>query len=214
MTTTFFERSIGRSGEVFRERRMELGRDALDFSRELRIPLRYITALEQNAYCDVPMAFTKHWLRSYAEALGLGWETMGQRIMVEWERAQRACELPRSSSHSGELIRTSKVRAISLALAATIAVYIGAVVAQSFLPPPLAIVNLPSSSEAGARSMRLTVSSLPETTVIANGEQLRTNRDGNAEFTVALSQGENTVVLRAHRRHSGDRVVQYHIYAH
>ncbi len=213
MNSVFCERPIGRCGEVLREQRLALGRDALEFSRQLRIPLRFLTAFERSEYCTVPTAFTKPWLRSYAEALGLGWETIGGRAIAEWEYKQRSCSIAdRHREEVGALARRSTIRIAVVALFAAATLYIGSVVAKTFLPPPLSIPAL-AVSQASAGPLEVEVKTLPGTTVWVNGKTLRTDEAGVARVAIEFVPGENIVVARAKRLHSRAREVQYRIVA-
>ncbi len=214
MDSAFFERPVSRIGDLFKDRRLFLGRQTEEFSRELNIPLRYLEALEGSDYCAVPMPFTKPWLRSYSESLGLAWENLGGRAIAEWQARQRRCELPRKTSGrpaSRSLVQRSRLWVLAVMVGLAGIAYISAAVVPTFLPPPLSIDGLASESRTNNKSAAVVIRSLPMMHLTVNGAEYTTDDRGQARVVIDLMNGVNTVVVSAKRAHSQPRVVTYTI---
>lgn len=85
-----------RIGDVLREARERAGLDLRDASDETKIRLRYLSALEDERWEDLPSpAYAKGFLRTYAQLLGLDGDALTDeyRRQVEGIEAQEAYPL-------------------------------------------------------------------------------------------------------------------------
>ncbi len=203
-----------RVGDLFKDRRVLLGRSSADVSKELNIPLRYLEALEGSDYCSVPLPFTKPWLRSYAKALGLVWERVERSALKEWESRQQQCALKRVRAPgvpAQSLFARSRLWVAAVAIGAGGILYLTFVVGLPFIPPPLRIEQRAFHSETPTPALELVVRSAPFTAVSLNGSVSTTDARGQSRVPIILHDGSNTLVLRAKRPHSTYRVVEYTI---
>lgn len=214
MSSVFCERQVMRVGDLFKDRRVMLGRSSAEVSKELNIPVRYLEALEDSDYCSVPLPFTKPWLRSYAKSLGLVWERVEGLALKEWESRQRHCAL-KSIGTSGisvqPLFTRSRLWVAAMAIGALGILYLVFVVVLPFIPPPLAIERRALYSQTREPALELVVRSAPFTAVSFNGSVSPTDARGQVHVPIVLHDGSNTLVLRAKRPHSAYRVVEYTI---
>jgi transcriptional regulator with XRE-family HTH domain len=73
--------NIQRPGEYLRQIRINQQRDLEDVSKELNIPVKTLTALEQDEYKSLPEAtFIKGYYRTYAKFLGVDASSLIQRF--------------------------------------------------------------------------------------------------------------------------------------
>lgn len=207
----FRPRPIGRVGELLRERREHLGIGAREFAEKLNIPSRYLEALEQHRYCDVPSAFTKPWLRSYATALGLTWETLAQTAVRQWEGPQRQCSLPASNKPETEWSLSGASSRRTIALAGLLAgfLYLGVQLSSSLLAPAIMIRGLPDASVTRERQQTFVIESAPNVRGTLNGISFMTDEAGRVAVSLTLSPGMNALLLRAKKAHSRFRVKEY-----
>lgn len=214
LDSAFFERPVSRVGDLFRDRRLLLGRLTTDVARELNIPLQYLEALEGSDYCAVPIPFTKPWLRVYSEHLGLAWENFGGKAIAEWQSRQRRCDLSMRISPPAfhrSLFQRSRLWVSAIAVGVAGIFYIATVVVPAFMPPPLSIDGLSTSSRTSKNTIELVVRSVPLMRVTLNGAEHTTDEIGVARVALDLTVGSNTVVLTAKRTHSRPQVVAYTI---
>ncbi len=203
--------AVNKLGEVLRTAREAKGVDLNRVERDTKIRIRYLTALEQGEYRDLPGAvYTKGFLRNYGLYLGLDPEYLIDLFRLETSvRGSERPKLtppPRPMAVRGRrtfVVTQSTIVAVLLTmLVLAIFAYIGGQLLV-FAATPQLVVTDPAGSVAAfegttytlrgmtAPSSRITVSGLTENPVVtADGE-------GTFAVTVGLRPGTNVVGLEA-----------------
>ena len=203
--------ALHKLGEVLRTAREAKGVDLNRVERDTKIRARYLSALEQGEYRDLPGAvYTKGFLRNYGVYLGLDPEYLIDLFRLETsgrgsERAALAPP-PRPIAVRGRrtfVITQSTIVAVLLTvLVLAIFAYIGGQLLVFAATPQLVLVDPPGAVAAyegtsytlrgvSAPGSRITISGLTENPIVT--------ADGSGAFavTVGLRPGTNVVGLAA-----------------
>lgn len=203
-------------GEKLKRVRMEEGLTLEIASHELRIPKKYLAAIEANAYDRLPsQVYVESFLSSYARLLRLHPHRVIERFRAERQIIQPT-ESHASASASGTRtepntrvwVTPNLLRAAAIGVAVLIVLsYIGVQVNEIVAPPTL-VVNEPGDSVVTATPSVVVVGQTePETRVSINGQEVDTARDGSFEERVDLKAGVNLVKISATKKHSKEAVV-------
>ena len=202
-------------GDSLREARIRRGLSPADVHKAIRIRERYLSALEEERWDMLPgEAYTKGFLRTYAEHLGLN----SQLYIDEYNaRIARYDEDPPRSSRTRRTTRGSLKRGILVALAAVLVV--GAAVA-GLAAWRLGGTSTPPSQSApppsGAGSVAAAASTPPvtaKTTPTLRSSPLRprsrriTAARGRCWLLVRARRPERARALRRHPRAGPDRAL-------
>lgn len=202
-------------GEKLKRVRIEEGLTLEIVSHELRIPKKYLAAIETNAYDRLPgQVYVESFLSSYARLLRLH-----PRRVVERFRSERQIIAPAESLAPAPhgvrdepktrvwvtptLLRAAGIGVVVLVLLSYIGVQVNRIVA-----PPTLDVHKPDDSIVTATPSVVVVGKTePETRVSINGQEVGTARDGSFEERVDLKSGVNIVKISAAKKHSKEAVV-------
>ncbi|HEX6473699.1 MAG TPA: RodZ domain-containing protein [Candidatus Limnocylindria bacterium] len=212
-------------GEVLRSAREARDVDLARVERDTKIRARYLQALEDGDYAELPGAvYTKGFLRNYGAYLGLDAEYLID--LYRLESAQPMTEKPTvpspprpiSTRRSRPLVVTPGVIMAAL-LTVGVAVfvfYIGAELWTFSRIPKLEITQPPGGSLSGFDELEYTIVGTTEPNSQITIEGLRENpsvvADENGDFsvTVGLVPGSNVITLQAQdplRNRSSDDVI-------
>jgi hypothetical protein len=213
-------------GEVLRTAREARDVDLARVERDTKIRARYLQALEDGDYSELPGAvYTKGFLRNYGAYLGLDAEYLID--LYRLESAQPMTEKPTvpapprpiSTRRSRPLVVTPGVIMAAL-LTVGVAVfvfYIGAELWTFSRIPRLEITQPPGGSLSGYEQLEYTITGITEPNSQITIEGLRENpsvvadEDGNFSVTVGLVPGSNVITLQAQdplrNRSSDDAIV-------
>jgi hypothetical protein len=199
-------------GEVLRTAREARDVDLARVERDTKIRARYLQALEDGDYAELPGAvYTKGFLRNYGAYLGLDTEYLID--LYRLESSQPTTEKPTvptpprpiSTRRSRPLVVTPGViMAALLTVGVAIFVfYIGAELWTFSRIPKLEIVSPPGGSLSGYEQLEYTIVGITEPNSQITIEGLRENpsvvADANGDFrvTVGLVPGSNLMTLQA-----------------
>lgn len=207
-------RGQGTLGERLRKVREEQG-DSLDvFADRLQIPLKYLEALEEGRYADLPSdVYIKSFLRSYALALNVNAETVIKLFESEYDvyRPQEERKSYAVMDHKKiprPLITPTVIRrALIVVVILSILTYLG-FEARRIIAPPFLVVNSPASDvRITERSILVEGTTEPEASVVINDETVIPDESGRFSEEVALTTGVNTIVITAKKPRSAERRV-------
>jgi cytoskeleton protein RodZ len=198
-------------GEVLRTAREARGVDLARVERDTKIRSRYLQALEDGDYAELPGAvYTKGFLRNYGAYLGLDAEYLID--LYRLESAQPLAEKPTvptpprpiSTRRSRPLVVTPGVIMAAL-LTVGVAIFIIYLVAEfvTFARTPDLVITAPAGDVAGYDQMEYTIIGSTEPNSRVTVEGLRENptvtadADGNFTIVVGLVPGSNVIRLVA-----------------
>ena len=198
-------------GEVLRTAREARDVDLARVERDTKIRARYLQALEDGDYAELPGAvYTKGFLRNYGAYLGLDTEYLID--LYRLESSQPAIEKPTvpspprpiSTRRSRPLVVTPGAIMAAL-LTVGVAIFIIYLVAEfvTFARTPDLVVTAPAGDVVGYDQMEYTIIGTTEPNSRVTVEGLRENptvtadADGNFTIVVGLVPGSNVIRLTA-----------------
>jgi cytoskeletal protein RodZ len=197
-----------RLGEVLLAARERKGVDLYRAERDTKIRARFLAALEQGDFRDLPGAvYTKGFLRNYALYLGLDPEAALARWKAEVgdvRRPEQAIIVPRPLEAPRGGVTITRGIVVTAILALMVLAFAGYIAIQfaRFLQPPALLVDQPAVSESAAASTVISGHSDPGATVSISvtGQQpyqLTVDSSGVWQVTVPLKKGRNDFTVTA-----------------
>ena len=197
----------GRSelAHVLVQARQARGLKLPEVSRKLKIPTRYLAALEAGESASLPAGnYGRYFLRRYAEFLGVEFKPLWQQYGL-WLQStgQPGTTLSKLPVFSTSLSRPPWLRRAIFSLAALVIVgYLLVAAVVAFLPPVLSLVS--PQTDLTTSEPVLSVSGLTEVGVqlTINGERVEVTNQGRFNRQVPLRPGLNTITVSAAKSYS------------
>jgi cytoskeletal protein RodZ len=202
---------VHKLGEVLRTAREAKGVDLARVERETKIRERYLSALENGDYRDLPgSVYTKGFLRNYGTYLGLDPEYLID--LYRLETAAPTVEKPKLAPPPRPLAgRRSRAFVLTpgVIVAAILTVFVGGLAAWigyefvTFARTPELRITDPAGNVTGYTELTITVQGITEPNARVTVSNLPENptvnadADGNFEVTVGLLPGSNVMKLTA-----------------
>lgn len=182
-------------------------------ARETNVTTRYLEALEQGDYDQLPGAvYAKNFLKVYARYLGLEAEPLLQAYCSEQKiYHQTVNSVPLLDvSKPVERVLWSKLmvtpRIIRNALiglvVATILGYLGLKVGAIVAPPMLVVTNPQDNLVTSDTVIEISGTAEQEAVVKINGQEVLTDQHGAFVETFVLQAGPNVIEVTAEKKHS------------
>jgi cytoskeletal protein RodZ len=201
---------IHKLGEVLRTTRESKGVDLARVERETKIRTRYLAALEQGEYRELPgSVYTKGFLRNYGQFLGLDPEYLIDLYRLETsesvvpERPAAAPPRPLKVRRARALVVTPGTMAAAILTVAVVA-FVGYLVYEFVTfarTPDLQITSPVGDISTDQLSYTITGTTVPNATVTVDGPSSSRDAtaDANGDFsiTVQLVPGSNVFNLVA-----------------
>lgn len=198
-------------GERLKRVREDKGISLKQVSKSINISARYIQALEDGRYAELPgEIYAKNFLRAYAKFLELDQEEFvglfnSENVIYKKTKYSNAKDFkkPVEKIAKSHLIVTPRVvRAVVLGLIGVVVLSYLGVKVKNILTPPLLIVEQPASNIVTTDNF-LEVGGYVENDAVVeiNGEQVLANDQGNFIETIDLQLGSNAIEIKAVKRH-------------
>ncbi len=193
----------GSFGEILRKSREHQGLSLSQVAFNLKIPARYLQALEQEALSSLPAGLYGHkFLREYASYLNLSPEP----LLAEYqERLDRISVIKLKSINPRRLLYWPRFSLFKISLAViflVLLIYLVLEATSLFLPPPLTIINPPTNVISESLSIIVMGKTLPGVRVVLNGKAVMVDDQGGFRQVLALQPGLNTIEVSAKRSYS------------
>lgn len=200
-------------GERLRVLREHTNISAEDMARRISITPKYIVAIEESRYQDLPgKVYAQQFVRKYAEALetevdmAMDLFSHEYAVVTNAKPTDRPLLTPRASTEFHWTRRHARliVAIIAITLVMT---YLGIQAVKNFLPPKL-IVTEPAK-EVSTKEYSIIVAGTTDqnATVTINDQSVQTSGDGTFNEKIDLRLGLNTLNISAVKKHSSARVV-------
>jgi cytoskeletal protein RodZ len=196
-------------GEVLRVARESRGLDLARVERDTKIRTRYLTALENGEYRDLPgSVYTKGFLRNYAHYLGLDPEYLTDLYRLEAngavDRAVASPPRPMRARRARALVVTPGAIAWAILTVGVLAfvAYLGYEFVTFARTPDLRVIE-PAGDVAGYGQSEYTITGVTEPNSRVTVDGLRENpvitadAEGHFSVTVKLVPGSNVITLIA-----------------
>lgn len=176
-----------------------------EVARRTRISQKYLLALEECRFQDIPFGATyqKHFVKSYTEALGLPSGPFLEQFIAEETPLARE-PLGPTARQGGRPLYNLPVFLRSLVTVASVAAllgYLGYQINVRLKPPALSISSPANGFIAKEQALLVRGATERETLVTINGQDIAADAEGNFHAQIFLSPGINTIAIAARRKH-------------
>jgi cytoskeletal protein RodZ len=204
-------------GQRLAARRAELDKTVMELARECNIQSRYLLALEEGEYRQLPGdVYAKSFLKVYAQALGLPADEVvrqysSERIIYHKTQYQTVdtFDKPVTKISWQQLLATPKLLRVGVLLSVGLLVtgYLGVKVTGIVSPPRLHLAT-PEKDIVTADTMIEVAGVTDEGAQLSiNGEPVVADQEGKFTRKLDLQRGLNTVEITAKKKHSQSAVV-------
>lgn len=173
-------------------------------AQQTKIRPAYVRALEECRFTDIPYAviYQKHFIRRYAEAIGLKTPGLLQQFTVEEApaRPDQPQPIKRMSRRFQNLPALFKNLAVAMMVLGLIS-YLGWQVRSIVTPPALAVFTPPDGFVTTHPDLLIYGATVKEAQVSINGQKITTDREGQFKETLSLAPGINRLEITAKKRH-------------
>lgn len=201
-------------GSEFKKARDLQQLSLLNVSEKTRIPLKYLEAIEDNRFFDLPQAkaYRRAYLCELCDLYDLNLENTLYKFRCE--DGLKNIQLPHPKNISPHTLRPfySLVRNFALVtFVLFFVIYLGWQV-RGIVTPPKLVLYTPTEGQ---------VSHVPETTIQGetekeshlevNGQEIKVNEQGKFSATIVLSNGVNTLTLSTTKKHGKTTTIVRHV---
>jgi cytoskeletal protein RodZ len=189
------------AGEILHKRRIQKEYTLAEVSAATKIQKHYLKALEKNQFDKFPSdVYTKGFLQNYAKFL----EINPNRILALYRRSQgeedpKPLETSPNIKEQPKIVLTPKL-ILFVAVGLIVTATLGYLIYQfyNFQSPPALDVTQPSGNiSVETKDFVVKGKTEPNMFVTINDEAVRVQPDGNFEAEIALSEGTNTLIIKA-----------------
>lgn len=217
MSTFFFKKlnSPVKLGSRFKDAREEWGLTLANVVSATRIPLKYLEALENNNFTELPKAkvYRLGYVREYAEFLKLD----PDRLINQFVKENGLKDIV--IIHPNKIINNMSFYSISI-WARNILVIACVILFFSYLtlqvkgilePPRLVILDPAEGLVTNQLNIIVRGETEKECQLTINGQETMLNEKGQFQSNIDLSDGVNTIVVSATKKHGKTKTVTRHI---
>ncbi len=204
-----------RVGERLKKTRAEQNLSLEDIFKKTRIPLKYLEAIEAGHFKELPQtkAHRLAYLREYAVALNLNPASFLYQFSQE---SETDLVTPLPPGHFSKLWLFSSLSNIfkKMAIAVLLIGFLGYLVWQinGILQPPKLTVFTPMDGYVSSHLTTLVQGETEkEVKLTINGKEIRPNDAGRFEISLDLSNGVNTIIISAIKKHGKTSTVTRHV---
>jgi cytoskeletal protein RodZ len=193
-------------GEILRNERLGKKLALSEVEGATKIKVRFLEALEKNDFSEIAEAtVVRGFIKNYAEYLGLSSHDLLAIFRRDFIEDKKGQILPRGVYEpllKPKFSWTPKmtVAASLTALFLVLAIYLSFQLFGFLGTPPLEIYSPKNSETFKIEEIKIQGKTSIDATVLVNGEMILVLTDGSFEKTVALSPGENKILIEASSR--------------
>ena len=203
--------------ETLRQVREEQGLDLIVVAEKLNIQLKYLEALEDGAYENLPgKIYARQWLCSYGKLLDLDIRWLIKEYNREKGVQMQFTGFDRPSVEKTNWLSWLTPRTIKLAGIAVVTIaftfYIGLGV-HNIIKPPLLIIHEPQNNiTTNSRLITISGKTNPEISLTINNELILADVNGRFSRDVNLSLGLNILEITAIKKHGAQKQITISVF--
>lgn len=206
-------------GEALKRGREAAGMTLEQVATRTRIQSRFLRALEEGAYKELPEdVYVRSFVKSVAAAVGINAELLVGKLDEELKiaarhglRGARAMNPPRAAKE-GFILTPRKLRAAAAVFLVAAAAAFFAIEIRGALRPPRLTVTSPQNEAVTTSSIAAIIGSTEsEVSLYINGVAVAPHSDGTFSETVALEPGVNQITVTAKKRRSQEAKVELRV---
>ncbi len=183
-------------------------------SEQTKINKTYLTALEECRFEDIPFSslYQKNFIKKYAQAIDENPESFLSQFCIEEMEPAAPRVVPNRKHWLFFTAWPTVTRGILFGSAALLVTgYLGWQIKNTISPPSLSLVSPDNGFITRDNVITLRGASEPATTVMINGQVIRSDDFGNFTEAIALNPGVNTIVVEAKKKHGKSIQTTRHI---
>ncbi|MFH1425873.1 MAG: helix-turn-helix domain-containing protein [Candidatus Kerfeldbacteria bacterium] len=207
-------------GEQLRVARQSQGLVMTEIARAIKVPQRYLEALESGRYSDLPSpVYVTNYLKLYCRELGVRWEKIEEdykrEIRAFHPDVQRKQESKRhkpvgtgSTPHQRKPLLIPRLLRFGVAgiVVLLLVIYFSWEIVQLLSPPELVIEYPTEDVIVADRKITIRGKTEPEAIVEINGQGISVDPDGRFIEDVYLHEGLNSLRITTRSKRSSERV--------
>ncbi|MEI8360577.1 MAG: helix-turn-helix domain-containing protein [bacterium] len=203
--------------EQLRLARQDRGVKLEKISKELKINIKYLDALEKGRFELLPKGvYGKNFLREYAQYLRLDYRDMLEIFDTETLASQKIRErdlFNKQKVNAHDLLSYPKiVRGLLIGLVVFLVIIYLVLRLQKIVSPPILTIDFPANNYITREvSLDLRGRVENETQLAINGESVISSHDGSFNKTIGLKIGLNTVSLIAQKKYGRSKNITLQI---
>jgi cytoskeletal protein RodZ len=192
--------------ELFKKQREEKGLTLLQAQKITLIPFKYLQALEQGNFSELPKARAHRiaYVRDYAKNLGLNPSMCVSQFIHEQGLINTLSNTPHKKRFSFLHLPSVSIILRNVLIGGFISLFVGYLAWQVngiLKPPQLTIFNPTDGSISEQTRIALQGSTEPESKLTINGENAEVNNKGIFDIPIELTPGLNTLTISATKKH-------------
>ncbi|RJR31200.1 hypothetical protein C4569_03150 [Candidatus Parcubacteria bacterium] len=213
--------NVNSLGQILKNARQLKNTDPKQAAQELKISKKYIEALEQGKYEDLPSKiYSKNYLKSYCFFLGVDFKKCCELFEIEFlafqkiGRRETEKKLPMEKTSYRHFLMAPKIirgAIIILILIASLG-YLAVKVRAIFSPPQLVVTQPGQDIVVSGFQLEVNGKTDPGTLVNINDRQVILDNLGYFSAQITLKKGINIIEITAQKRYSRqsrvERIVQ------
>jgi hypothetical protein len=200
-------------GEILKTARVANKLSLEDISRETRINLKYLEAIEANDFHSLPPAtFTKGFMQNFAKTIGLDPQNVLAIFRRDYDADERGRIIPRGLA---EPVRFSFNLFTPTTTTITLSIIFGLLIVGFFVrqiiefqSAPVLQIDIPLEQAQVTSPVIISGKTHPQATLTVNKQPITINDNGTFSSSITLSPGEHTLVITAVGRSGKERTIQ------
>ncbi len=201
-------------GERLRQLREEERLTIEALSRELRVPVKYLQAIEQSQYGQLPgLVYARNFTRLYAHRMHLNLDTAMERFQKEYavmhsaRGPKRPLMIKRASTDAHWVQRHARLF-VALLVVAAVGSYFAWQVYRLLAPPKLVLQVPARDVSTNEQTIRVVGQTVAGAVVEVNNQAIIVQPSGQFQDTVDLRPGLNTLNISAKTKFSRARTIR------
>lgn len=182
------------ASSLLKNTRLDKEWDLADISKKLKVPVKYLEALEnEDVGCYPQEPYCSLIIKDYADYLGLNGKDVLALFRRDFEQKNKV-----KNSIKNSFSFTPKVTfTISIILVVVIFIFYLMSEYYKFHLPPKLKVNWPLEATVSASTVEINGITDPESTIRINNDLIMVNNDGSFQKKINLNTGENLVTIQS-----------------
>lgn len=188
-------------GEKFKEKRLEKGLSFEDVSKNTKIKISFLEAIENGEYEKLPsVSYAQGFVRNYAKFLGLNEKETMAIFRREFDEERTFKVLPRGFEQKDNFPTSGfKIKQTAFIVLIVIAGFILYILFQyryAFLNPPLNVITPKDMQQISSSVVNVSGQTDPNATVYVNNNAVSVDDNGNFQKFVDVFPGKTFITVK------------------
>jgi len=206
-------------GEKLQEQRKRLNLKLEKISDKIKIPLKYLLALENSDYKNLPAnIYSKNFLRRYLQELKLPEKFLMEQFLNERNSYDALHQNKKEKHFVARVTKTNLLdipkiirTLLIIMIVAVLLGYLGLETKDIVTPPDLIIFEPEENITINTSTVTIRGKTEPETKVLINNQEVLSDPQGNFNKELQLQNGVNTIKITSKKKHSKEIAIYRNI---